>query len=195
MRKRHFLTPVYPQEKRSNLHVQISFFIWCQWLCNRPGSSGQLFVMERIFFAPHLPFSVIPHQFAQRLDLRLTLLQRDPEISRIATQYGLVNADPQIATLRFVDHLTTPRKSDRRRTFGFLALLPASAGAPQWPDPHLGADFLLEHGMRLFLDYGRLRYRSSPVDPGHVQFDPNEPCGYLEYLWDPGTPQHSSVSS
>jgi hypothetical protein len=193
MRRRRFLTLVFPQERRVGLDVRIRFFIWCEWLRCPSGGPGPPFAMERLFLAPHLPFSVVPRQLAQRLDVRLTPLEHEAEVSRLAGELGLADAEPRLATLRFVGHLTTPRRSDHQRTFGCLALLPGPATAARWPEPHLGANFLLENRLDLFLDYGRLRYRANPADPDRIQFDPNVSCGHLEYPGDfePPRPGHN----
>jgi hypothetical protein len=185
MRRRRFLTLVYPQERRSGLDLHLRFFIHCAWLCNLPGEAGTHFVQERIFLAPHLPFSILPRQQVQRLGIRLTPLQREAEVSQQAVQLGLADAEPRLATLRFLAHLTTPRRSDRVRTFGILVWLPGPAAAGRWTEPCLGADFLLENRLSLFVDYGRVRYRRNPVAPTQIQIDPNEPCGYLQYPGDP----------
>jgi hypothetical protein len=186
MSKRNFLTLVYPQERRSGLELHIRFFIWCQWLRNRPQGTEPTFMMERIFLAPHLPFSIIPRQLAQQFDLRLTPIEHEVEVSRQSGQLGLTDAQPRIATLRFIRHLTTPRCSPRHRTFRLLVLLPGPMTTGRWLESHLGADFLLENRMRMFLDYDRLRYRPNPAHPSQIQVDLNVPCGYLEYSVPPG---------
>jgi hypothetical protein len=184
MRRRRFLTLVYPQERRSGLDLHLRFFIHGAWLCDRPGAAGTHFVQERIFLAPHLPFSVLPRLQVQQLGVRLSPLQREADISQQAAQLGLADAEPRIATLRFLSHLTTPRRTDRCRTFGVLVLLPGPAATGRWTDPCLGGNCLLENRMSLLVDYGRLRYRRNPAAPAQIQIDPNETCGYLQYPGD-----------
>jgi len=194
MGKRNFLTLVYPQERRSGLELYIRFFIWRQWLRDRPEGTEPKFVMERIFLAPHLPFSLIPRQMAQQFDVRLTPIEHKVEVPQHADQLGLADSQPRIATLRFIRHLTTPRCSSRHRTFRLLVLLPAPTTTGRWIEAHLGADFLIENRMRLYLDYDRLRHRANPAQPPQIQVDPNVPCGYLEYSIPPGPSRRQSAA-
>ena len=159
-------------------------------------NSASRFVIERFYLAPHLPFSIVPRSLASRLRLRLTAVPHEAGVSQFAAQMGLVDAEPRIATLRFARHLTDPDLSDPERTFHAFVLLPGPNTSPgRWTEPHLGADFLLEHQMRLFVDYGRLERADDPTHSMGTQFDPLVPCGHLEYPGDADSSEEETATT
>jgi hypothetical protein len=185
MDETNFLTLVYPEMVRTADGIVVRFFIWCEWRRQSSAGTGSLFALEQAFLEPQRPFSIMPHAFAQRHNLRL--LPLSPDESGIPPQsgaLGLSNATAQTAVLRFAEHHTAPDCPDESRTCGVVMWCQAAGASPAWVHPVLGADFLLEHRLRLFVDYGRLVH--APVGVGRVRFDSLVPCGYLENHGDEG---------
>ena len=185
MSRAAFLTLVFPEQVQSDLDLSIRFHIQCGLQVEPTGYSAPRFVNEVVYLAPHLPFSIVPRSLASRLHLRLTPLQHEAGVSRFAARMGLGDAEPHIATLRFVPHLTDPEVTDDERTFHAIVLLPGPNTPPgRWTEAHFGADFFLEHQLRLFIDYGRLERANDPTQAMGTRFDPLVPCGHLEYPGD-----------
>ena len=175
------LTLIFPKAVRDGLADRIQFGIHASWRLDR--SALPAYVNTQFFLAPHLPFSVIPRRLLGQTPIRLTDAGGETALGRFAQQLGLTGARQAIATLRFRRDLSTPRRKKEKRTFRFLVLIPPEGKEP-WQVAQLGSDFLLGYRMNLFLDYARLSYGPDPDNSGKLRFDPNVPCGHLEYPGD-----------
>lgn len=79
-----------------------------------------------------------------------------------------------------------PECPDEGRPRGVAVWHQAADASRRWNHPAVGGDFLLEHRLRLFLDYGRLV--CAPYRVGGLRFDSLAACGCLENVGGEGPP-------
>jgi hypothetical protein len=129
---------------------------------------------------PHLPFSLVPRTWLD--EFRMPVVGNEGMVRAVEANQ-IFHATLTVVRFRFLEDPKHP-VAEEERTFSTVAVVPGE-GTPEgvWDFFHLGSDFLRDYGIRLDIDYGRLR--TPPWESAEARvwsIDPTVPCGRLMYL-------------
>lgn len=142
--------------------------------------SGEEAQVAFVVLRPHVSFSLVPRSWLDKY--RMPVVGNEGMVRAVEANQ-IFDAKLTIVRFRFLED---PKRSitEEERTFSTVAVVPGE-GTPEgvWDFFHLGGDFLRENGIRLDIDYGRLRVPPwESAEAGIWSIDPNVPCGRLMYL-------------
>lgn len=178
MAEPNFHILVYPKTFRVAGEPIVRYFIWCEWLRASPAGREPRYVSEPTYLEPHCPCSFLLHGVAQRNGgYRLAEIPEESRPHPRADDLRLAGAVLRVARLRYARAHTRPDLPDETRTQPVALWCPTEEVVRPWSGPVLGADFFVEHRLRLYIDYDWLRVQST--DKG-LRFNSLVPCGFLE---------------
>ena len=134
---------------------------------------------EILVVRPSISFSLVPRSWLEKY--RMPVVGGEGMVRAVEAN-GILNATLTVVRFRFLQDLRHPVAEDER-TFRTIAVVPGEDTPPRvWDYFHIGGEFLRENGIRLDIDYGRLRPpRWDSPEAGIWSIDPNVPAGHLLY--------------